>query len=253
VAARERGTDARRKTLRPSVSSGYPTKAGVTAPLRDGPATRACKSPRIGPTASTSATPAASAKQARAPITPKRRTVDDTAMPEFGEERVDRRPVFRALLSGRHRHRSGRTVAAGGLCGVGASVAMPAGRWGRSGARPGGAVGSRWLRTGLLAPVRWRRGRWSRTAHRCSGSWSAHCVALLPRVHLGIDACTSGRLLDGWAVAPCGCCAWADRDRARHAGCCGSPWRTRVISAWVMLGRVWRGPVEARSAVRVAA
>ena len=101
--------------------------------------------------------------------------------------------------------------------------------------------------------VRWPRGRWSRAAHRCSGSWSAHCVALLPRVRLGIDACTSGRLLDGRAVAPCGCCAWADRDTARHAGCCGSPWRTRVISAWVMLGCVCRGPVEARSAVRVAA
>ena len=33
----------------------------------------------------------------------------------------------------------------------------------------------------------------------------------------------------------------------------GSPWRTRVISAWVMLGCVCCGPAEARSAVRVAA
>ena len=77
-------------------------------------------------------------------------SVDEAAGLAGGEERVVRRPVFSALLSGRHRASSGRTVAAGGLCGVGASVTMPAGRWGRSGAGPGGAVGSRWLRTGLL-------------------------------------------------------------------------------------------------------
>jgi hypothetical protein len=35
---------------------------------------------------------ATSAKQARAPITPDDRTLDDTAMPEFGEEKVRRAP-----------------------------------------------------------------------------------------------------------------------------------------------------------------
>lgn len=45
----------------------------------------ACKTPRIRPPASTSATPATSAKQARAPIKPDGRKVDDTAMPEFGD------------------------------------------------------------------------------------------------------------------------------------------------------------------------
>ena len=48
----------------------------------------ACKTPRIAPPASTSATPAASAKQARAPIPAHGREVDDAAMPEFGESRV---------------------------------------------------------------------------------------------------------------------------------------------------------------------
>jgi hypothetical protein len=51
-----------------------------------GTARYACRSPRIGPPASTSATPATSSKQARSPIPPDGRTVDDTAMPEFGDE-----------------------------------------------------------------------------------------------------------------------------------------------------------------------
>ena len=108
--------------------------------------------PRAGASAKRSRVRVAERKQVLRCNGGEHRRVDGAESLADGEERVDRRPVLQnpSLLSGRHRHRSGRTVAAGRLCGVGASVTMPAGRWGRSGARPGGAVGSRWLRTGLL-------------------------------------------------------------------------------------------------------
>ena len=87
-AACERGTDGRGKTLRPSVNSGDPCIGPGDRSATRRTATCACKSPRIGQPASTSATPAASAKQARAPIPPHGRKVDDAAMPEFGDKRV---------------------------------------------------------------------------------------------------------------------------------------------------------------------
>ena len=58
-----------------------------------------CKSPRIGPRASTSADRTLS-KQARPPIPPHGRKVDDTAMPEFGDEQGPRSPSVASSLQG---------------------------------------------------------------------------------------------------------------------------------------------------------
>jgi hypothetical protein len=97
------GADRRRK--RYGHSSAPSSDAGVNPgdrSTRRGTARCACNSPRIGPPASTSATPANSAKKACSPIPPAGRTVDDTAMPEFGEQGVSRVPRGRALRSSWH-------------------------------------------------------------------------------------------------------------------------------------------------------
>ncbi len=64
------------RSLRGIGNIGSPPWAGAVC---------ACKSPRIGPPAGTSATPATSAKQAHSPIPSDGRTVDAAAMPEPGD------------------------------------------------------------------------------------------------------------------------------------------------------------------------
>jgi len=67
----ERGADGRRKRYgHPPGPAVTPAYAPVTAPPRRGTVGCACRPPRIGPPASTSATPATSAKHARALVPP---------------------------------------------------------------------------------------------------------------------------------------------------------------------------------------
>ena len=75
------GADAHRKP-EPSDPGAGPGERSATRET----GSCACRSPRIGPPASTSATPATSTKQARSAVPPDGRTLDDTAMPKFGDE-----------------------------------------------------------------------------------------------------------------------------------------------------------------------
>ena len=75
LALRERGADAHRKR-EPSDPGAGPGEHSATRET----GSCACRSPRIGPPASTSATPATSAKQPRSAVPPDGRTLDDTAM-----------------------------------------------------------------------------------------------------------------------------------------------------------------------------
>ena len=175
-------------------------------------------------------------------------------LPASGEERVDRRPVlqsppFRTAQASFGPHGCGWRIVRSRGVGNDAGGAMGQERGSTRGS------GRLALAEDRIAALLWVglvvAGHVPCTVAAVRGrltAWRCCPASIWELTRARLDACsTAGR----WR--PAVCCAWADRDTARHAGCCGSPWRTRVISAWVMLGCVWRGPVEARSAVRVAA